>query len=157
LTQPTSAADAAGQVIRPYFRANAANEVKGVTNRPSPSPDKRAEEVMRRADPGCYSAFGVVGEVVWDRRVLAWTGNGFWICHRWHQGLYGWQANVRHPNRPGVSGQFVLGIIDQPINNERWLGIDGQPTSFNGQAVRTSDKTVLDQAILSTTGILLQT
>ena len=50
-------------------------------------------------------------------------------------------------------GRFVLGIIDQPINNERWLGIDGQPTSFNGQAVRTSDKTALDQAILSTTGI----
>lgn len=30
----------------------------------------------------------------------------------------------------------VLGIIDQAINNERWLGVKGQETTFNGKPVR---------------------
>ncbi|WP_051614391.1 inositol monophosphatase family protein [Phyllobacterium sp. UNC302MFCol5.2] len=31
----------------------------------------------------------------------------------------------------------VLGIIDNPVTNERWLGADGVPTSLNGKPVRT--------------------
>jgi fructose-1,6-bisphosphatase/inositol monophosphatase family enzyme len=29
-------------------------------------------------------------------------------------------------------GKPILGIIDQPISGERWIGVAGQPTSFQG-------------------------
>ncbi len=48
-----------------------------------------------------------------------------------------------HPIAPGkpvfgtliallYKGRPVLGIIDQPILKERWLGVDGKPTTLNG-------------------------
>ncbi len=27
----------------------------------------------------------------------------------------------------------VLGVIDQPITKERWLGVQGRPTTLNGE------------------------
>jgi inositol-phosphate phosphatase/L-galactose 1-phosphate phosphatase/histidinol-phosphatase len=144
-------ADAAGQVIRPYFRTNAANEVKADKS-PVTIADKKAEEVMRGLILAADPAFGIVGEEYGTENSGAdWQ----WILDP----IDGTKAFMVGKPMFGTliglayQGQFVLGIIDQPINNERWLGIDGQPTSFNGQAVRTSDKTALDQAILSTTGI----
>ena len=29
-------------------------------------------------------------------------------------------------------GVPVLGVIDQPITRERWLGVSGRPTTLNG-------------------------
>lgn len=31
----------------------------------------------------------------------------------------------------------ILGVIDQPINNERWIGAEGMPTTFNGEQIET--------------------
>ena len=33
-------------------------------------------------------------------------------------------------------GRPILGIIDQPISRERWIGAAGRPTTFNGAPVR---------------------
>lgn len=30
-------------------------------------------------------------------------------------------------------GVPVLGVIDQPITKERWLGVQGRPTTLNGE------------------------
>ena len=35
-------------------------------------------------------------------------------------------------------GVPVLGIIDQPITKERWLGIQGRQTTLNGKDVNCS-------------------
>ena len=34
-------------------------------------------------------------------------------------------------------GQPILGIIDQPVLRERWIGAAGRPTTFNGAPIRT--------------------
>lgn len=44
----------------------------------------------------------------------------------------------------------VLGIIDQPVTKERWLGIDGHPTTLNGESVRTKKCDDLKKAIFGT-------
>ena len=31
----------------------------------------------------------------------------------------------------------MLGIIDQPISRERWVGVAGRPSTLNGKAIRT--------------------
>jgi fructose-1,6-bisphosphatase/inositol monophosphatase family enzyme len=44
----------------------------------------------------------------------------------------------------------VLGIIDQPISGERWLGVVGQPTLLNGKPARTRHCAAPDGALLAT-------
>lgn len=48
-------------------------------------------------------------------------------------------------------GLPLLGLIDQPILRERWIGASGWDTSCNGQAVTTRECSQLSQAILSAT------
>jgi inositol-phosphate phosphatase / L-galactose 1-phosphate phosphatase / histidinol-phosphatase len=45
--------------------------------------------------------------------------------------LFGTLAALLHRGVP------VLGVIDQPITRERWLGVAGRPTTLNGRPIRT--------------------
>src|SRR3546814_7044274 len=49
-------------------------------------------------------------------------------------------------------GWPLLGIIDQPINGERWVGAAGEPTLFNGRPATTRTCRSLADATLATTG-----
>ncbi|WP_275429654.1 inositol monophosphatase family protein, partial [Serratia marcescens] len=42
-------------------------------------------------------------------------------------------------------GWPLLGIIDQPATKERWLGVAGRPTLFNGKPAATRRCRDLDQ------------
>ena len=53
------------------------------------------------------------------------------------------------------AGRPVLGLIDQPIVGDRWLGAAGQGTRFNGEVARTRRRPRLEQAWLGTTDALL--
>jgi fructose-1,6-bisphosphatase/inositol monophosphatase family enzyme len=35
------------------------------------------------------------------------------------------------------NGQPVLGVIDQPITRERWVGVAGSPSTLNGRPIAT--------------------
>jgi inositol-phosphate phosphatase/L-galactose 1-phosphate phosphatase/histidinol-phosphatase len=48
-------------------------------------------------------------------------------------------------------GQPILGVIDQPILRERWVGAMGRPTMMNGRAVHTRAVGVLAAATLFAT------
>jgi histidinol phosphatase-like enzyme (inositol monophosphatase family) len=45
----------------------------------------------------------------------------------------------------------ILGVIDQPIQRERWIGATGQPTTFNGAPVRCRDCASLASATVFAT------
>jgi inositol-phosphate phosphatase/L-galactose 1-phosphate phosphatase/histidinol-phosphatase len=46
----------------------------------------------------------------------------------------------------------ILGVIDQPITQDRWIGIAGRPTTLNGQVVRARATTAeVSAATFSTT------
>ncbi len=45
----------------------------------------------------------------------------------------------------------ILGIIDMPALQERWIGIAGEPTRFNGQPCRTSSANILADVTLNAT------
>ena len=56
-----------------------------------------------------------------------------------------------------VDGWPVLGVIDQPILRERWIGASGRPTTFTGatgndRPVRTRKCRELSGATIATTG-----
>jgi inositol-phosphate phosphatase / L-galactose 1-phosphate phosphatase / histidinol-phosphatase len=48
-------------------------------------------------------------------------------------------------------GKPVLGIIDQPITDERWVGCAGKPTTFNDKPCRVRATVTLAEAIAATT------
>jgi inositol-phosphate phosphatase/L-galactose 1-phosphate phosphatase/histidinol-phosphatase len=49
---------------------------------------------------------------------------------------------------PAWEERFVLGLIDQPILHERWVGADGHGTNMNGRRVSTRRCRVLREATL---------
>jgi histidinol phosphatase-like enzyme (inositol monophosphatase family) len=47
------------------------------------------------------------------------------------------------------AGEPILGIIDHPITGERWLGVKGRQTLYNGEPCRTRSCGSLGEAIMS--------
>ena len=142
-------ADAAGAAIRPHFRA-AAFERKG-DKTPVTVADRAAEEAMRAILAAEMPSDGVIGE---EFGVAPGTSGREWVLDP-IDGTTGFVAG-----RPLldtliallVDGFPVLGVIDQPILKERWIGVVGQPTLFNGVAVRTRACPSLAEAAIATTG-----
>ena len=143
-------ADAAAAAIRPHFRAGLASERKGDAT-PVTLADREAEEAMRRILKAEVPRDAVHGE-----ELGASTGSSgrTWVLDP-IDGTTSFLAG-----RPifgtlialVVEGWPVLGVIDQPIIGERWIGATGRPTTFNGQPVRTRMCRSLADASLATTG-----
>ena len=143
-------ADAAGAVIRPHFRSGLSSERKGDAT-PVTLADREAEEAMLRILKAEVPRDAVHGE-----EFGAQTGSSgrTWVLDP-IDGTAGFLAG-----RPifgtlialVVEGWPVLGVIDQPVIGERWVGATGRPTTFNGQPARTRLCRSLAEATLATTG-----
>jgi inositol-phosphate phosphatase/L-galactose 1-phosphate phosphatase/histidinol-phosphatase len=143
-------AQAAGAAIRPYFRSGLESERKDDAS-PVTVADRAAEEAMRRILKAEVPRDGVIGEEFGTEE----GGSGrTWVLDP-IDGTVSFLAG-----RPIfgtliallVDGWPVLGVIDQPILGERWIGVSGRPTTFNGTPVRTRACRSLDQMTLATTG-----
>ncbi|NMJ42189.1 inositol monophosphatase family protein [Roseomonas sp. JC162] len=123
-----AAADAAGAVIRPLFRSALLVEAKGDAS-PVTRADKEAEEAIRALIAERFPDHGVIGEEHGaDRPDAEWVwvvdpidGTRAFVTGR---PLFGSLVGLLHRGKP------VLGIIDQPVTGERWLGVAGRPTTF---------------------------
>ena len=143
-------ADAAREAIRPYFRtAMTATRKDDAT--PVTLADRAAEQAMRRILGAEAPRDAVHGE---EFGAQAGTSGRTWVLDP-IDGTTGFLAG-----RPifgtlialVVEGWPVLGIIDQPILNERWIGATGQPTTLNGKPARTRACRALADAAIATTG-----
>ncbi|WP_374410719.1 histidinol-phosphatase [Novosphingobium colocasiae] len=143
-------ADAAGDAIRPHFRSLADTERKADAS-PVTVADRAAEEAMRRILRAEAPRDGIIGEEFGTEEGNSgrtWVldpidGTVSFIGGR---PIFGTLIALL------VDGWPVLGLIDQPILRERWVGASGLPTTFNGQPVRTRACPTLAQAMLATTG-----
>lgn len=143
-------ADAAGAAIRPHFRQPLDAERKGDAS-PVTVADRAAEEAMRAILKAERPDDAVHGE---EFGTTAGTSGRTWVLDP----IDGTTAFLAGRALFGtlialvVEGWPVLGVIDQPIAGERWVGVTGQPTLFNGQPVRTRACRQLSDASLATTG-----
>ena len=143
-------ADAAGAAIRPHFRSGIASERKADAS-PVTLADQEAEAAMRRILKAEAGRDGVIGEEYGSEEG---TSGRTWVLDP-IDGTSGFLAG-----RPifgtlialMVDGFPVLGVIDQPILRERWLGVTGRPTLFNGAPARTRPCRALADATIATTG-----
>jgi len=148
-------ADAAAGAIRPHFRAGITAERKGDAS-PVTIADRAAEEAMRRILTAEAPRDGVAGE---EFGYAQGSSGRQWVLDP----IDGTTAFLAGRPIFGtliallVEGWPVLGIIDQPILRERWIGAAGMPTTFSsgggaGSAVRTRPCRTLADAALATTG-----
>ena len=142
-------ADAAGAAIRPFFRSAYAQELKA-DHSPVTEADRAAEAAMRRLLDAEAPGDGIVGEEYGEKPGVTgrrWVLDPIDGTRSFTAGraIFGTLIALVEDGWP------VLGIIDQPVQRERWVGVAGRPTLFNGTAVRTRACAALPGALLATT------
>jgi histidinol phosphatase-like enzyme (inositol monophosphatase family) len=143
-------ADAAREAIRPHFRQPLSAERKGDSS-PVTIADRSAEEAMRRILTAEVPQDGVHGE---EFGVSEGRSSRQWVLDP----IDGTVAFLAGRPTFGiliallVDGFPVLGMVDQPIAGERWLGVAGHQTTLNGREVATRTCRELSEATIATTG-----
>lgn len=142
-------ADAAGEVIRQHFRRGFDVELKKDRS-PVTVADRQAEAAMRRLLDAECPGDGVLGEEHGEKAGVTgrrWVLDPIDGTRSFTAGraIFGTLIALVEDGWP------VLGVIDQPVQKERWIGVAGQPTLLNGAPARTRACTALDGAIVATT------
>ncbi|MCB1562827.1 MAG: histidinol phosphate phosphatase [Alphaproteobacteria bacterium] len=142
-------ADEAGEIIRTYFRAGFDVESKA-DHSPVTIADRAVEERLRaiiereRPEDGIYGEeFGIKD----SQSGLTWVldpidGTKSFVIGR---PTFGTLIALCEEDVP------VLGVIDQAVLGERWIGVKGEQTTFNDQPVKTRSCQSLGQACAAST------
>lgn len=143
-------ADRAGEFIRPLFRRPITIHSKSDES-PVTEADRGAETVMRKLINERFPDHGIVGE-----EHGAEKPDAEWV---WHLDPIDGTKSFITGSAQFVTlialtrhGKPVVGVINQPVNNERWLGVEGRPTTFNGKPTSTRACADLADAVLYTWG-----
>lgn len=142
-------ADAAGAAIRPFYRNDFSTDRKADLS-PVTEADRAAEAAMRAIIEDKCPHDAIIGEEYGEK---PGTSGRTWVLDP----IDGTTSFIA--GRP-IFGTLIallkdgwptLGVIDQPIGRERWTGVTGRPTLFNGAAVKTRACRLLSEAVLATT------
>ena len=127
-------ADAARVVALKYFRSLTTIEYKK-DGSPVTEADREAEAIIRQMITERYPAHGVVGE---EHGPVSPDGPWSWVIdpidgtQRFIHGqpTFGCLIALLHEHQP------LLGIIDMPALNERWLGVTGKPSTSQWKSLQ---------------------
>ena len=142
-------ADAAGKAIRPFFRAEHGLEMKG-DDSPVTKADRAGEAAMRSLIVAERPMDAIIGE---EEETREGSSGRTWGLDP----IDGTRAFIAGRPIFGTlialldNGWPVLGVIDQPILGERWIGATGFQTMLNGKPARTRRCRELNEALLATT------
>ena len=149
-------ADLAGDVIRPYFRQRLDVTDKGIAKGvfdPVTAADKGAEQAIRALIERERPDDGILGEEFGEKA----SGNGLtWVLdpvdgtRAFITGRHEWGCLIALEK----DGQAVLGILDQPVLRERFIGVNGHAELIAEparRALRTRPCSELAEAVLCAT------
>ncbi len=146
-------ADLSQEIAIKYFRNNN-GEIEKDDHSPVTKADREIEEVLRREIINHFPEHGIIGEeygLTNPNSDFQWIidpidGTSSFIIGR---PTFGTLIALAYKNKP------VLGIMNQPINKERWLGIDDDSDKsgawLNKKPIKTRRCTEIKDAIISTT------
>jgi inositol-phosphate phosphatase/L-galactose 1-phosphate phosphatase/histidinol-phosphatase len=149
LTLANDLADAAGAAIRPCFRQRLTVDQKADLS-PVTAADRAAELAMRRLIAARFPEHGIIGEEFGrerDEAEFVWVLDPIDGTKSFISGvpLFGTLIALAHRGSP------ILGVIDQPVSGERWVGCAGRPSLFNGAPIRVRPCAALADATLFAT------
>lgn len=142
-------ADAARPIAARYFRTGVTVDDK-TDQSPVTIADREAETAMRELLDKHVPEHGVFGE---EHGAVRTDAEHVWVLDpidgtkAFITGLplFGTLIGLFHRGKP------VLGIIDQPILQERWLGVAGERSTLNGQPIEVRACRDIDQAYMYST------
>jgi histidinol-phosphatase len=142
-------ADAVRPIVMGYFADSVAFETKADLS-PVTAADREAEATMRRLIDAAWPEHGILGEEYGAARLDArflWVLDPIDGTKSFVTGkpLFGTLIALLRDGRP------IVGVIDMPALGERWVGVEGRPTTFNGRPVRVRTCDALDRAWLYAT------
>ena len=146
-----SLADDASKTSMYYFRNKIEIEVKDDKS-PVTLADKETEQVLRDRIRKEYPEHGILGEEYESEKIdseFIWVidpidGTRSYIAG--HKD-FGNLIALLHNKKP------VLGIINCPAHDERWIGVKNKITKCNGKNVQTSEIRKIKDAYLFTSGL----
>jgi len=138
-------------IVRQYFRSPMTIEAKA-DNSPVTVCDREIEAKLRQAIRSAFPSHGILGEE--DGFEPGDQDSDYvWILDP----IDGTAAFITGKPSFGTlialarKGEPILGLIDQAITDEQWLGVAGLPSTLNGKPVKTRQGVSLEQAYLYTT------
>jgi inositol-phosphate phosphatase / L-galactose 1-phosphate phosphatase / histidinol-phosphatase len=142
-------ADASGPVIRSYFRQPIRIDGKADSS-PVTAADREAEQAIRAILAEARPDDGIIGEEFGNTNTDAayvWVidpidGTKSFISGR---PIFGTLIALVRDGTP------ILGVIDQPVNGERWIGATGSGALYNGTPANVRACPSLSNAIAGTT------
>lgn len=142
-------ADAAGEVIRGHFRTPF-EVIAKADETPVTVADRAVEARLREMIGAAFPNDGILGEEYGEKP----SQNGrTWVIDP----IDGTKSFIIGRPTFGTlialceDGVPIMGVIDQPILKERWVGAKGMQTTFNGQPVKTRPCGSLKEAICAST------
>lgn len=143
-------ADAIGDIHRKYYRQPISTEYKDDSS-PVTQVDKESEELMREMVMRQFPDHGILGEEYPPHQENA---EFVWVIDPVDGTKYFMTGHPTFALLLGLAyqGEFILGVIDQAISRERWIGADGVGTFLNGQPVTTRKCKSVDEAIIARAG-----
>ncbi len=144
-------ADIARPLAQFYYRQDIGTEIKKDKS-PVTIADKAIEALLRERITEKYPDHGIWGEEEGSTDLDAdyvWTIDPIDGTKSFMIGkpTFGTLIGLLYKGHP------VIGIIDQPINAERWVGVSGRRTELNGLPVTTRFHTTgIDESVLAATG-----
>ena len=141
-------ADLARPIIKAHFRTGTAISDKADAS-PVTAADRAAEVAMRTAINEAFPDHGILGEEFGHENTDAdyvWVLDPIDGTKAFVTGkpLFGTLIALCHQGRP------ILGLIDQAILDERWLGAVGRRTTLNGADISTRAATLNDAWLYAT-------
>jgi len=141
-------ADIATNISRKYYRLDN-GEIAKEDDSPVTKADREIEEKIRGEIMQKFPHHGIIGEEYGNHQEdaeITWIidpidGTSSFIVGR---PIFGNLIAVR------FQGKIILGIINQPINNERWIGIEGRGSWFNCKKIHTRNCQKISEAVMST-------
>jgi histidinol phosphatase-like enzyme (inositol monophosphatase family) len=143
-------ADEAGKIIKQYYRQPFDVESKQDES-PVTIADKSVEQRLRAIVEAKRPEDGIIGE---EYGIKDAKNQYTWVFDP----IDGTKSFVIGRPTFGTlialceNGVPILGVIDQPILKERWIGVKGEKTLFNGKPVSTRPCAELKEARLASTG-----
>ena len=147
-------ADESEKIIRKYFRTNISIERKEDKS-PVTIADQKTELKIRELIEHKYPNHGILGEEFNSKNIdseFLWVidpidgTRSFIAGHK----DFGTLIALLHNNKP------IIGIINCPMHDERWIGLTNKNTTLNGKEIHTSKVEDLQKSYVCSSGLYFE-